>query len=189
MLLASVDELFGRLAARGAGVYGLSAVTQLEHALQSAALAQKQGLGEALTIAALFHDIGHLRTASDESLADRGIDDRHEHAGATILCRLFGPEVSEPVRLHVAAKRYLCTVEPDYFGRLSPDSVRSLGLQGGKLSPAERAAFESEPHFRSGVALRRIDDQAKVPGLAVLGLQHYREMAIRLRHSASEIPA
>jgi phosphonate degradation associated HDIG domain protein len=184
MPLNSVDEFFERLERRGHGAYGLSSVSQLEHALQSAALAERRGLSDALVIAALFHDIGHLRTATDEALADRGIDDRHEHAGAAILARVFGPAVSEPVRLHVAAKRYLCTVEADYFDRLSADSVRSLALQGGKMDAAGVAAFEAEPHFAAGVALRRIDEEAKVPGLAVPGLEHYRERATRLGSAA-----
>jgi predicted HD phosphohydrolase len=184
MLLTSVEGLFDRLGSRGNGAYGLSAVTQLEHGLQSAALAVERNLGDAAAIGALFHDIGHLRTATDEALADRGIDDRHEHSGAAILARVFGPEVSAPVRLHVAAKRYLCTVEEDYYSRLSPDSVRSLELQGGRMSAEEVAAFEAEPHFEAAVALRRIDEEAKVPGLAVPGLEAYRAMAEALAAKA-----
>ncbi|HKK29559.1 MAG TPA: phosphohydrolase [Alphaproteobacteria bacterium] len=180
MALDTVEGLFERMARLGQGAYGLSAVTQLEHGLQSAALAQKRQLGEAATIGALFHDIGHLRTAADESLAERGIDDRHEHASAAILARLFGQAVSEPVRLHVAAKRYLCTVESDYFDRLSPDSVRSLELQGGRMSPKEVTAFEGEPYQKEALALRRIDEDAKVAGLQVPGLDHYRSMAEEL---------
>lgn len=177
MKVTTIEQLFERLGTRGNGAYGLSSVTQLDHGLQSAALAQERGLGDAMTIAALFHDVGHLGIAEDVSLADQGIDDRHEFASAQILGRLFGPAVSEPVRLHVAAKRYLCTVEPDYLARLSEDSLVSLNLQGGTQSDEEKAAFESEPYFRDAVELRRIDDDAKVTGLVVPGLDSYRPMA------------
>lgn len=180
MRLTSVDQAFDLLATRATGRYGLADVTQLDHALQSAALAVERGLGDALAVAALMHDIGHLLPAEDVSLAEQGIDDRHEAAGAAMLATLFGPEVVEPIRMHVAAKRWLCTVEADYFDRLSPDSVRSLELQGGRMSPAEAAAFSASPHAVAAANLRRIDDDAKTPGLAVPGLDAYREMAARL---------
>ena len=95
-------------------------------------------------------------------------------AGALWLKASFGPAVADPVRLHVAAKRYLCAVEPDYHAGLSPASRLSLGLQGGPFTPDEVRRFEREPWFRSAVAVRRWDDTAKVPGLAVPGLEHYR---------------
>ncbi len=177
MPLSTVGGLFDRMACLGQGAYGLSDLTQGEHALQSAALARGRNLGDALTIAALFHDIGHLRSATDEALADRGIDDRHEISSARILDRLFGPDVSEPARLHVLAKRYLCTVEPAYADHLSDDSKLSLTLQGGAMTPADVAAFEAEPHHDAAVALRRVDDAAKVPGLVVPALETYRATA------------
>ncbi len=180
MAEATLAMLFDRLATRGAGAYGLSEVTQLEHALQSAALAAEENRGDGFVIAALFHDVGHLVADEDVDLAAQGIDDRHEEASADVLLPLFGPEVAEPVRLHVASKRYLCTVEPDYYGKLSADSVTSLELQGGLMNDAERRAFEALPGCEAGVALRRIDDAAKVPGLNVPGLEHYREMAERV---------
>jgi gamma-butyrobetaine dioxygenase len=92
-----------------------------------------------------------------------------------MLARWFGPEVTEPVRLHVAAKRYLCAVEPGYLAALSPASVHSLGLQGGPMTDAEARAFESNPYYRDAVRLRRWDDEAKVVGLAVPGIEHYRD--------------
>ncbi len=173
----AVERLFTRLAERGSGSYGLSDVSQLEHALQSATLAEAQGGDDALVIAALLRDIGHLVTDTDEALAERGIDDRHEVAGARTLDLVFGPSVADPVRLHVAAKRYLCTVEPDYFDLLSADPVRSLELQGGLMDEAERTAFEAEPGHRAAIKLRRIDDAAKVPGMETPVLQDYRDMA------------
>ena len=177
MRLNSVDEVFDLMATRADGSYGLAGVTQLEHALQSAALAVERDLGDALVIAALLHDIGHLAVAKDVSLADQGIDDRHEDAGPAMLADVFGPEVTEPIRLHVDAKRYLCAVEADYFGRLAPDSVRSLKLQGGPMSADEVAAFAGNPAIKAAADLRRIDDDAKTPGLDVPGLEAYRSMA------------
>src|SRR5215813_9101447 len=108
----STEQIFHVLDRRGAGRYGLSAVTQKQHALQSAQLAAKRGLGDALVIAALFHDLGHLLVGDDVDLAERGIDDRHEETSATALEALFGRAVAEPVRLHVAAKRYLAPSTP-----------------------------------------------------------------------------
>lgn len=175
-----IEELFHRLGTRGSGAYGLSAVSQLDHALQSAALAARGGFGDAMVIAALFHDVGHMFTEADVDLASDGIDDKHEDLSADLLLPVFGPAIAEPVRLHVASKRYLCTVEPAYYDCLSEDSVRSLALQGGLMSPDEVAGFESNPAYKLGVALRRIDDEAKVPGLVVPGLDAYREMAARL---------
>ncbi len=180
MRLNSIDEAFDLMATRAVGRYGLSDVSQLEHALQSAALAVERGLGEPLTIAALFHDVGHLLPAGDVSLAEQGVDDRHEDAGAAMLAGLFGADVLEPIRLHVPAKRWLCTVEDDYFGRLAPDSVRSLELQGGRMNADEAAAFSAAPYAQAAADLRRIDDDAKTPGLEVPGLDAYRAMAGRV---------
>src|SRR3954468_10241396 len=108
--------------------YGLSAVNQLQHALQAAQQAESDGCTPATVLASLLHDVGHMIHQLGEDPAARGVDDVHEELGARWLAERFGPAVREPVRLHVTAKRYLCTVESDYFGKLSPDSVRSLKL-------------------------------------------------------------
>jgi phosphonate degradation associated HDIG domain protein len=159
-LLAALDEVF-ELRARGR--YGLSDVSQRAHALQAGRHAREQGLSAALTVAALLHDVGHMVHELGEHPAARGVDDRHEAVGAAWLARWFGPAVVEPVRLHVAAKRWLCAVEPGYFERLTRDSVESLALQGGPMSPDEVAAFERLPYWRDAVALRRLDERAKDP--------------------------
>jgi predicted HD phosphohydrolase len=174
------DGLFDLLGRRGGGQYGLSDVNQLEHALQSADLAARRGLGDELVIAALFHDAGHLFVGENVNLAERGVDDLHEEAGARVLEGLFGPDVAEPVRLHVAAKRYLCGATPDYHEKLSEDSRESLALQGGPMSAAELAAFDRLEHRAAALALRLIDDEAKVAGLATPGLETYRPIAARL---------
>src|SRR5262245_3612498 len=117
----TIDDIFDLMAHRGTGRYGLSAVSQLEHALQSAALAAQRHLGDDLVIAGLFHDLGHLLIGEDSNLAEQGVDDLHEETSARVLDKLFGSSVAEPVRLHVAAKRYLCAVNPAYHDRLSAD--------------------------------------------------------------------
>lgn len=175
----SVDEIFKQFSARGNGAYGLSDVSQLEHGLQAAALATDMGLSEQQIVAALLHDIGHMFVEEDVDLASQGIDDKHEEGSADVLQPVFGEVVSEPVRLHVPAKRYLCTVEEDYFAKLAPDSVTSLELQGGRMSAEELDQFESNPWYKEGVALRRIDEQAKVADKKVPDLQSYYDMALR----------
>ena len=150
---------------KGQKQYGLHDVTQLQHALQSAWLAEQDGADAPLIAAALLHDIGHMAHALGENPAAAGVDDRHEEVGHAFLVRWFGPEVTEPVRLHVAAKRYLCAVEPDYFSHLSPDSVLSLNLQGGPMTAEEVAAFRALPHAAHAVRLRRYDEAAKVKDL------------------------
>jgi phosphonate degradation associated HDIG domain protein len=166
----AVLQLF---ADRGDSEYGGEAVTQREHALQSAALAEADGASSALIAAALLHDIGHLLHDLPADAPDRGIDDLHENSGAAWLQRHFGPAVAEPVKLHVAAKRYLCAVDAEYLGRLSPPSVQSLQLQGGAMSADEVRDFEQHPRFRDAVRLRHWDDTAKVAGLATPDLTHF----------------
>ncbi len=170
-----VEEILGLFARRGASAYHGEAVSQAEHALQAADLAEQEGAPDRLIVAALLHDVGHLLDGQDEDLANRGIDGRHEEAGGAWLARHFGPEVTAPIRLHVAAKRYLCAVDPSYLEGLSPASRLSLDLQGGPMEADERAQFESNPYYRDALRLRYWDDTAKVPDLAVPGLEHYRE--------------
>jgi predicted HD phosphohydrolase len=143
--------------------YGLSGVHQRLHAVQSGVLARAQGGTASFVVAALLHDIGHMVHELGEHPAAAGIDDRHEAIGAHWLAQHFGADVVEPVRLHVAAKRYLCATEPDYFSRLSSDSVESLALQGGPMNRDEQDRFEQLPSWRHAVALRRIDEVAKDP--------------------------
>ena len=172
--MSTLDEIADLFRERGAESYFGEAVTQLEHALQAAHLAETDGAPPALVAAALLHDIGHLLHSGGEDVADRGIDTRHERIGARWLSPRFGIAVSEPVRLHVAAKRYLCNVDPDYAGRLSAASVQSLELQGGPMSDGQARQFERQDHWREAVRLRRWDEDAKVPGLVVPDLDHYR---------------
>ncbi len=157
-----IGELF---ASEGAADYLGEAVTQAAHMLQAATLAEKAGAPAPLVAAALLHDVGHFTgTVTGRDLME-GTDNRHSDQGATWLARWFGPEVTEPVRLHVAAKRYLCATEPGYFDRLSPASVYTLGVQGGPMGPAEAAGFEASPFAQDACRVRRFDDDAKDPGV------------------------
>jgi phosphonate degradation associated HDIG domain protein len=169
-----VEEILAIFYARGCAAYLGEDVSQLEHALQSAWAAEKAGATSAAIAAALLHDIGHLLHGLNEDCAEKGVDDRHEGLGADWLAERFGPEVVEPVRMHVDAKRYLCTVEPEYFGRLSPASILSLGLQGGPFSPEAADDFARRPFAQDAVALRRFDEEAKLHGLQTPALEHFR---------------
>ena len=168
-----LQDIAALLTEKGNGLYGLADVLQVQHALQAAWQAERDGRQPALIAAALLHDIGHMVHDLGQDPASEGIDDHHEQLGYEYLAPLFGPEVTEPVRLHVAAKRYLCAAEPDYYARLSADSVRSLALQGGPMSPDEVAAFLDNPHAQSAIALRRYDEGAKVKGLETPPVAHF----------------
>lgn len=157
-----LDKIFGMFDDRGDALYVGEPITQSEHALQSACLAEKENAASALIVAALLHDVGHLLSRHPEDCAESGIDDRHEHLGAQWLVAHFGPEVVEPVRLHVPAKRYLCATNPDYLRGLSNASVLSLKLQGGPFTGEEVAAFDETPFAKDAVRLRVWDDTAKV---------------------------
>jgi len=176
-IVDTIIELFAR---RGAAAYHGESVSQTEHALQAANLAEREGVPDSLVVAALLHDVGHLLNGQDEDFAHRGVDGHHEEAGCAWLARHFGPEVTEPIRLHVAAKRYLCAVSPPYLAGLSPASRMSLSLQGGTMNDQERAEFERDPAHADAIRLRHWDDTAKVPGLQVPGLEHYRDRLSRM---------
>lgn len=154
-------------------------LAQLDHALQTAALAAAAGAADAVVAAALLHDVGHL-------LARRGDPPApHEAAGPAYLAGLFPAAVTDPIARHVEAKRYLCAIEPGYAAGLSGGSTRSLRRQGGAHSPAEAAAFEAAPGWTDAVALRRWDDAGKVDGLAVPGLAAYEPLLRALACSGS----
>ena len=165
-----VQHLFER---RGDSQYGGEAVTQLEHALQCAQLASVANAGPSQVIAALLHDVGHLLHSLPADAPDDGVDDSHESRGQVYLQKYFDAAVTEPIRLHVDAKRYLCTVDDSYASRLSQPSLVSMNLQGGLMSEKERLNFEASRFFREAVELRRWDDAAEVVNLSVKPLQHY----------------
>ncbi|MEL6299546.1 MAG: phosphonate degradation HD-domain oxygenase [Pseudomonadota bacterium] len=179
--------IFARLAANGGAMYGGEAVTQLQHALQCATFARDEGASATLIAAALLHDYGHVMgdaEREDSALAAEGIDTAHEHVAAAYLERWFPPEVTEPIRFHVPAKRYLCAVDPAYFATLSPASVQSLDVQGGVFTADEADAFIAQPHADDAVRLRRWDDLAKDPAAETPRLEVFRPYVEDVRLSA-----
>lgn len=169
----AVDILFAFLCDRGTAHYE-ERVTQIEHALQCAALAEAEGCDDTVVTAALFHDIGHLLI--DEHESQTGISDEdpgHEAVGASLLQDYFPAKVTEPVRLHVPAKRYLCTTDESYYDQLSDASKRSFQVQGGKLSADEKAELESKPGLKTALKLRLLDDRGKQIGGNVPEIQMF----------------
>jgi len=162
-----VEEIGALFAGPGARDYLGEPVTIGTHMLQAAALAEAAGADPSQVAAALLHDIGHLRNETDS---------RHGAAGAEWLSQWFGEEVTEPVRLHVSAKRYLCAAEPGYFELLSDESVRTLKHQGGPMTAAEAAAFEALPFANAAVAVRRWDDEAKDPAVTPPRFSHFEPL-------------
>jgi predicted HD phosphohydrolase len=169
-----VDEAFALYRRRGDAAYFGEAVSMTEHGLQAAHFAELAGASARVVAASLLHDIGHLIATVPDDIGEWTVDARHEETGARWLAKRFGVELSEPVRLHVPAKRYLCAVDDDYVARLSPASVLTLKLQGGPMSAQEVTRFEAEPFHREAVLLRRSDDQGKIAGLVTRSLEDYR---------------
>ncbi|SAL22285.1 phosphohydrolase [Caballeronia sordidicola] len=171
----------------GAMAYSGEPVTQLQHALQTATLAEASGAGEALVAAAFLHDLGHLLNLQGETPSQRGIDDLHQYFALPFLRPLFSDAVLEPIRLHVDAKRCLCAIDPEYFSMLSADSVRSLKLQGGIFSEEEAEVFLKKPFAQDALSLRLWDDLAKQPDCKTPALDRYIQLIERLsaRHCAT----
>jgi len=174
--LADIELLFMR---RGAEQYSGEPVTQLEHALQTAHLAEQSGAGDALVAACLLHDLGHLLNDRGDTPSLRGIDDAHQYFPLPFLRGLFPPAVLDAIKLHVDAKRYLCCANAGYHGKLSEDSKRSLLLQGGVFTPDQARAFIGQPGAFDAVMLRQWDDLAKQAALPTPPLVHFLERASR----------
>jgi phosphonate degradation associated HDIG domain protein len=171
--MTPIDTVFAYLEA-GQQHYGESAVTQLEHAIQCAMLAERDAAHAALVAASLLHDLGHLVNPDDRAATSRGEDGEHELIAADYLARWFGDEVTLPIRLHVAAKRYLTATEPGYAATLSRASVLSLEAQGGPFSPQEVRRFATLPGAADAIRLRRWDERAKEQGAAIPELGYFR---------------
>jgi phosphonate degradation associated HDIG domain protein len=169
----TIDAICALFEAQGGRVYAGEPVTQLEHALQSAELAEAAGADAELITAALLHDLGHLLNDQGETPTEHGIDDVHQYFALPFLRPLFGDGVLDAIKLHVDAKRYLCAARPEYYGALSADSKRSLVLQGGVYDAVAAAAFIARPHARRAVELRLWDDAAKVGGRLTPPLAHF----------------
>ena len=183
-IVAFIGDIFER---RGADSYLGEQVTMSEHMLQGAQLAEAAGAADELVAAALLHDIGHYTSEFGSYSPDDTEDKHHDEAGAAVLAPFFPAVVTECVRLHVAAKRYLCATDPGYFAKLSPASVHTLSLQGGPMSESETRAFAKNPHLDAIVQVRLWDDRGKVPGHATPPFGHYAPMLQRVvdRHAAA----
>jgi phosphonate degradation associated HDIG domain protein len=179
--LEDIAQLFS---VHGARMYTGEPVTQLQHALQTAWLAEQNGAGDELVTACLLHDIGHMLNDRGETPTLRGLDDTHQYFALPFLRGVFPDRVLEAIKLHVDAKRYLCQVDADYWTALSSDSKRSLQLQGGIYSKTECLAFIARPNAPDAIALRRWDDQAKQVDLPTPALAHFLQTAARCRISA-----
>lgn len=169
--LSSLKDIQRLYATHGALNYG-EGVTQMEHALQCAALGERAGCPPSLVAACLMHDIGHLFEKEDE-VTGAITDHRHELRGANALAVLFTEAVWRPVALHVGAKRYLCFREYGYRDTLSPASQHSLELQGGAFHAAEAATFEALPYWQEAVTLRRFDDMGKREQLSLRAFEEF----------------
>ena len=165
-----ITELFEHA---GAHLYGGEAITHRQHALQAAWMAEQANEDDALVIACLLHDLGHMLSGQGNDNLARGINDRHEQKIVPCLSELFSEEVLEPIRWHVDAKRYLCHVDPLYYATLSEASKMSMVLQGGAMKEAEAQVFIARPYAQKTLALRYYDDAAKVPDLIVPEFTHY----------------
>ena len=176
-IVAFIGDIFNR---RGAEAYLGENVTISQHMLQCALLAQKTGADDALVAAALLHDIGHFTSEFGEDAADKGIDAVHETAGADVLAAFFPEVVTECVRQHVAAKRYLCATNPTYFDRLSQASVLSLKLQGGPMDEAECETFAQNRHLKAIIKVRYWDEAGKDPDMQTPPFEHYAPLLQRV---------
>jgi phosphonate degradation associated HDIG domain protein len=173
VVLESPEAVFELMRTQGGESYFGEPVTVLEHCLQAAHFARESQSEDALIAAALLHDVGHLLHQQGENVADAGIDTMHEELANQMLAEHLSADVIEPIRLHVAAKRYLCFADPTYLAALSPSSVLSLRLQGGPMTENEARAFVAGPFADAAVRLRHWDDEAKIPNLSVPPIDTY----------------
>ncbi|MCT7654152.1 HD domain-containing protein [Oceanimonas sp. NS1] len=163
----------------GADSYLGEEVTMAQHMLQAAWLGERQGESEAVVLAALLHDVGHYANKLPPEVLMSGTDNRHQESASAWLAPFFPAEIIEPIRLHVAAKRYLVTVDPDYRAQLSQASLDSLILQGGNMSAAEVEQMEASPYLDMAIRVRRLDDQGKDPELTTPDFGHFKPRLAR----------
>ena len=176
----TIPDIVELLGSRATTWYGQEAVSQLDHALQCAHLAEQANESPETVVAALLHDLGHMLSPQQELVADQSAmpskDDLHQFVALPFLRSLFPDAVLEPIKLHVDAKRYLCAVDAGYWGDLSPASKHSLELQGGRYDEAQVRTFEGLTYYAEAVRLRRYDDLAKIPGQPTPPLAHYANL-------------
>ena len=185
-IVAFLGDIFERC---GDEEYLGEPVTMAQHMLQGATLAEQNGLDEEIIVGALLHDIGHFTSEFGTFTMDDTEDRFHEEAGAKVLSAFFPSVITDCVRYHVAAKRYLCATRPDYFKRLSDASVHSLNLQGGPMSPEEVAAFEKNPNLKKIIQVRYLDEAGKQPDMETPDFWHFAPMVQRIvdKHMVMEL--
>jgi len=185
--LDAIDRAFA--SAEGMAYLGED-VSMVQHQLQAGALAIAAGSSDALAVAALLHDVGHMighEVGEDDAAIalSNDADAHHDRSGARWLAQWFGPDVTEPVRLHVAAKRYLVAMEVDYASKLSLASVHTLELQGGPMSADEAARFAADPLSAAAIAVRRFDEAAKDPLIEAPAVRTHRDLVVRVLRSST----
>lgn len=168
-----IDEIFENMQRLAHVEYG-EQITTVAHSLQAAVFAKQDGADELMIAAAFLHDYGHFCHDMGEDIAEKGIDAIHEELGAKALQDYFVPEVIEPMRMHVAAKRYLVATNPEYIKNVSPASMLSLQVQGGPFNDEEVRDFEANPYYKRAIQLRRYDEAGKIPDMEVPDLEYYR---------------
>ena len=176
-IVAFLSDIFTR---RGGEEYLGEPVTMAEHMLQGATIAEQNGQEETIIVGALLHDIGHFTSEFGTFNMEDTEDRFHEDAGADVLADFFPPVITDCVRFHVAAKRYLCAAKSEYFNRLSPASVKSLELQGGPMSNAERVEFEKNPHLQEIIQVRYLDEAGKRADMDISSFSHFAPMVQRI---------
>jgi phosphonate degradation associated HDIG domain protein len=183
-IVAFLGGIFDR---RGDEEYLGEPVTMAEHMLQGATIAEQNGQDEIIIVSALLHDIGHFTSEFGTFTMDDTEDRFHEEAGAKVLEEFFPSVVTDCVRYHVAAKRYLCAAKPEYFNRLSEASIHSLNLQGGPMSQEEVAEFEKNPNLKEIIAVRYLDEAGKRDDMETPDFWHFAPMVQRIvdRHMGS----
>ena len=171
-----VEFILKLFSQRGAEEYMGESVTMSQHMEQTAACAVADGASDSLIISALLHDIGHFVGDHPIEALEKGTDNYHDKVGAQFLEPYFPASVTEPIRLHVAAKRYLCATDIDYLRHLSVASVNSLNVQGGPMNIAEVEQFKDNTLNQDAVRLRLYDDDGKVVGLTIKPVTDYRAL-------------
>jgi phosphonate degradation associated HDIG domain protein len=179
----SLELLAQLFVERGAEQYSGEAISQTEHALQAGTLAEQFGAAPTLVAAAFLHDVGHLLHNLGEHCADEGVDDEHELTCGIWLENYFPRAVTEPIKLHVQAKRYRCGADARYLAALSPTSLHTLGLQGGPMTAAEQQAYRTIPFAEDALLLRAWDEAAKVPGAKTPPLAHFLELVATVQNA------